>query len=399
MTLDKSSRFVRRRMRDQLVGERRRARSAFHRAALLALLASPLACAADAAPAPTSVAYSLETAAPLATGASSPNELAATIRSITIQGGSCGSPSQNQGSIGADSTSALIGFENALVSDCLISIEMEFPSGYQLTGPLIAWHGDQEGTTTIHRSYEWQGGGGSWPVSSAASGLSYVLGDQPQLVFTGCSTGAQTATLIASLSALPSGTNLSSFDIGTRWQEGATWTDCEGNDVGLDGQSEGDFCGGPHNIGCAQGLVCDKDVRGAQVCVDPNKPLPRAAFGERCGGVRRVECQVGLTCWWPDETSAVNSWVGRCAEIYGGVNATCDSGVPALQCADGLFCQLGNHSCVLADGSVNAPCSDVMPCQAGLECYPGTYPNGAPATVCLPPDAGVDGMGDQQDQP
>jgi hypothetical protein len=282
---------------------------------------------------------------------------------------------------------------------CRVEFDFDVPDGYQLGVPQIIYRGDgNPGTLEAH--YTWAGAPDTRDethtivVDDAIDGADLPYGDfmiaaGPYETWSPSCNGSQdggpqrvTLAIDLTLTAPPGGTVMLQVVSGvTPYKLGAPWRRC-GEDGALPAPpgAAGEWCGLPHQRGCAPDLVCEYPSGPPRLgtCIDPSQQVPPHPLGEWCGGWRSVACDDGLVCWHRDPAEMEAHQLGKCVLPTSGVDEPCGLGVPALTCDSGLYC-FSNH-CVEADGSYQSPCGDELPaCQAGLQCDRGS---------CAPAPAG-----------
>jgi hypothetical protein len=291
-----------------------------------------------------------------------PDTLQPTFTQFTFTGDLCPQGSYNtqvtsNGSVVATS----FGSETtAASSTCSIVFDMDMPSGYQMANPILmlqSWGL----TASLSRSYTYDGASDMRQYNDDIVD-SMTLVD-PFDVWSSSCDGSSHVRLVATLQATvqPDGLfELDELDLNTAHRSGVDWRRCgDASPLQSPPGMAGDYCAGPHNRPCAQGLTCELDgvvmTAGAEGrCVDPNQQLPPSAKGDICGGVRHIACQDGLECWWGSQASADSGNLGRCFPAVGGAGDICEEGVPAPTCAAGLTCKhpapgaSGDNTCVAA---------------------------------------------------
>jgi hypothetical protein len=179
---------------------------------------------------------------------------------FSFYGGFC-PPGSYATNISPDGSVFQISFSSA-VSDsqtCLAVVDMDIPAGYQLGNPSFVLHTFGV-NATLWRGYSFDQAPGASSFTNAISDT-MVLADQSQGIWSPSCGASQRVRLLTAFQPTITGNGAFSMDDiegDISYMDGADWRRC-GDTQPLQAApgTKGQWCGGPHNRTCAQGLSCN----------------------------------------------------------------------------------------------------------------------------------------------
>jgi len=193
--------------------------------------------------------------------------LRASFASIDAEGGLC-PPGSFVTALSEDGATATVLFSQALAgiqsASCSITFELDVPAGLSLGLPSSAIRGFAQDGATLTRSYSFQGASGAQQLSESVD-QDYALAtafSDPRSPTCG---GTQRVTYVIDLTAdlLSENTffQVDSIDVDTSFRFGTSWDSCDPADPLTVAPSQpGEFCDGPNQQPCAEGLLCDRET-------------------------------------------------------------------------------------------------------------------------------------------
>ena len=193
--------------------------------------------------------------------------LRATVASVNAEGGLC-PPGSFVTALSEDGATATVLFSQALggiqSASCSISFELDVPAGLSLGVPSTAIRGFAQDGATVTRTHGYQGAGGSQQLSESVD-QDYVLTAAFSDPRSPTCDGTRRVTYVIDLTAdlLSENTffQVDSIDVDTSFRFGTSWASCDPGDALTVAPSEpGEFCDGPNQQPCAEGLLCDRET-------------------------------------------------------------------------------------------------------------------------------------------
>lgn len=193
--------------------------------------------------------------------------LRATVASVNAEGGLC-PPGSFVTALSEDGATATVLFSQALggiqSASCSVRFELDVPAGLSLGVPSTAIRGFAQDGASVTRTHGYQGASGSQQLSESVD-ENYVLTASfadPRSPTCG---GAQRVTYVIDVTAdlLSESTffQVDSIDVDTSFRFGTSWASCDPADLLTVAPSQpGEFCDGPNQQPCAEGLLCDRET-------------------------------------------------------------------------------------------------------------------------------------------
>jgi hypothetical protein len=193
--------------------------------------------------------------------------LRATVAAISAEGDLC-PPGSTSTALSEDGATATVLFSQAvagiLTTGCKVTLEIDVPAGLSIGVPTSVIHGFTTGGATVSRSYSFEGASGAQQFSESPN-EDFVLvagASDPRSPTCG---GAQRVTYVidvtADLLAEDTFFQIDAIDVDTSFRFGTSWASCDPNDPLQVAPSEpGEFCDGPNQQPCAEGLLCDRET-------------------------------------------------------------------------------------------------------------------------------------------
>lgn len=192
--------------------------------------------------------------------------LHATFASIDAEGGLC-PPGSFVTALSEDGATATVLFSQALGgiqrAGCTIRFEIDVPAGLSIGLPSTAVRGFAQDGATLTRTYAFDGVSGSHQLADSVD-QSYALPSafsDPRSPTCG---DTQRVTYVIDLAAdlLSENTffQVDSVDVDTSFRFGTDWASCDPADpLTVVPSQPGEFCDGPNQQPCAEGLLCDRE--------------------------------------------------------------------------------------------------------------------------------------------
>jgi uncharacterized protein DUF4360 len=206
-------------------------------------------------------------AAPASAAEVNAGVLRATVASISAEGDLC-PPGSIATGLSEDGATASVLFSQAaggiLSTGCKVTLEIDVPEGLSIGVPTSIIHGFTTGGATVSRSFSFQGASGAQQFSESPN-EDFVLvagASEPRSPTCG---GAQRVTYVIDVTAdlLTDDTffQIDAIDVDTSFRFGTDWASCDPSDPLQVAPSEpGEFCDGPNQQPCAEGLLCDRET-------------------------------------------------------------------------------------------------------------------------------------------
>jgi hypothetical protein len=192
--------------------------------------------------------------------------LLGSVASISAEGDLC-PPDSTATALSEDGATATVLFSKAvagiLTTGCRITFEIDVPAGLSIGVPTSVIHGFSTGGATLSRSYSFEGASGSQHFDEAVNEDFVLVAASSDPRSPSCG-GAQRVTYVIDLAAtlLSEDTffQVDAIDVDTSFRFGTNWASCDPGDLLLVAPSEsGEFCDGPNQQPCAEGLLCDRE--------------------------------------------------------------------------------------------------------------------------------------------
>jgi hypothetical protein len=195
-----------------------------------------------------------------------PETLQATIVEISSEGVLC--PPGSVGiAIASSGTTATVILSEATggvqTAGCVLSFELDVPEGLALGMPTTILRGVSLGRTSLERRYSFEGAGASNAFIEVPPEDFVIVDRSDQIESASCGANRRvTYQVDVTAQILDADTffQLDSVDLDTTFRTGTDWRLCDRSQklVVAPGES-GDFCDGPNERPCAEGLVCDRE--------------------------------------------------------------------------------------------------------------------------------------------
>lgn len=195
-----------------------------------------------------------------------PDTLQATITAISGEGVLCPPGTLGIGIANSGTTATVILSEavgGVQTAGCVLSFELDVPEGLALGMPTTILRGVSLGRTRLERRYSFEGAGATNAFIEVPPNEDFVIVDRSdQIQSASCGANRRvTYKVDVTAQVLDADTffQLDSVDLDTTFRTGTDWQFCDRSQklVVAPGQS-GDFCDGPNERPCADGLVCDR---------------------------------------------------------------------------------------------------------------------------------------------
>lgn len=196
-----------------------------------------------------------------------PDTLFATIAEISSEGvlcppGSLGTAIASSGSAATVILSVSSGGDVQTVG-CVLSFELDVPEGLALGMPTTILRGVSLGSTNLERRYSFEGAGASNAFVERAA-EDFLISDRSDTIESASCAASRRVSYKVDVTAqiLDAETffQLDSVDVDTTFRNGTDWRFCDlSQRLVIAAGESGDFCDGPNERPCAEGLVCDRE--------------------------------------------------------------------------------------------------------------------------------------------
>jgi hypothetical protein len=193
--------------------------------------------------------------------------LHATVASIGTEGDLC-PPGSVSTALSEDGATATVLFSQPVTgivtAGCKVTLDIDVPAGFSIGVPTSVIHGFTTGGATVSRSHSFQGASGSQQFDDSPD-EDFVLAASASDPRSPSCDGAQRVTYVIDVSAslLSEDTffQLDAVDVDTSFRFGTSWASCDAGDpLQVAASQAGEFCDGPNQQPCAEGLACDRET-------------------------------------------------------------------------------------------------------------------------------------------
>jgi uncharacterized protein DUF4360 len=206
-------------------------------------------------------------AAPASAAEVNAGVLRATVASISAEGDLC-PPDSIATSLSEDGATATVLFSKAvaglLTTGCKVSLEIDVPAGLSIGIPTSVIHGFSTGGATVSRSYSFEGASGSQQLSESVNEDFVLVESSSDPRSPTCGGASQRVTYVIDVAGalLSEDTffQIDAIDVDTSFRFGTSWASCDASDpLQVAPSQPGEFCDGPNQQPCAEGLQCDRE--------------------------------------------------------------------------------------------------------------------------------------------
>jgi hypothetical protein len=203
-----------------------------------------------------------------------PDDLRATIVSVRSAGALC--PEGSVGvSLSGDNAAVFLSQSASGVQTarCTLTFEIDVPEGLSMGMPTTILRGVAFGRTRLERRYAFEGAGASNAFMELPS-EEFQIADAVELSSRSCSGARRVRYSVDVTAQLQSETTffqLDSVDLDTTYRFGTDYRFCDpGSTLEVEPGAAGDFCAGPQERPCAEGLSCELQQNSTEgSCVAP----------------------------------------------------------------------------------------------------------------------------------
>jgi hypothetical protein len=195
-----------------------------------------------------------------------PDTLQATIVEISTEGVLC-PPGSVGTAIATSGTAATVILSEAIggvqTAGCVVTFELDVPEGLALGMPTTILRGVSLGRTSLERRYAFEGAGASNAFIEVPPEDFVIVDRSDPIESASCGDDRRVSYQVdVTAQVLDADTffQLDSVDLDTTFRTGTDWRFCDrGQRLVVAPGESGDFCDGPNERPCADGLVCDRE--------------------------------------------------------------------------------------------------------------------------------------------
>jgi uncharacterized protein DUF4360 len=206
-------------------------------------------------------------AAPASAAEVNASVLHATVGAISVEGDLC-PPGSIATSLSEDGATATVLFSQAvagiLTTGCKVTLEIDVPAGFSIGVPTSIIHGFTTGGASVSRSFSFEGASGAQQLSDSPNEDFVLVAGASDPRSPTCGGGQRVSYVIdinASLLSEDTFFQIDAIDVDTSFRFGTSWASCDPADpLQVAKSGPGEFCDGPNQQPCAEGLLCDRET-------------------------------------------------------------------------------------------------------------------------------------------